>query len=135
MPLEKLDGADVYVHADTFVVSGVGTILIVAVGKDTMTGKIKESLMEKEDEETPLQIKLNVMAELIGYVGMAAAGLTLIAIVIREVLFGLLLFLVLFLLFRRGHRACLLERQRPNRRIVLAGGFQVLALVLLVRSH
>jgi len=88
MPLEKLDGADVYVHADTFVVSGVGTILIVAVGKDTMTGKIKESLMEKEDEETPLQIKLNVMAELIGYVGMAAAGLTLIAIVIRKLATG-----------------------------------------------
>jgi len=84
MPLEKTDGDDVYVHADTFVVSGMGTILIVAVGKDTLTGKIKEELMEKEEEETPLQIKLNIMAELIGYVGMSAAVLTLFAICVRK---------------------------------------------------
>ena len=51
MPLEKTDEEDVYVHADTFVVSGMGTILVVAVGKDTLTGKIKEALMEKEEEE------------------------------------------------------------------------------------
>lgn len=83
MPLEKTDEGDLYLHADTFVVTGVGTMLLVAVGKDTLTGKIKEELMEKEDEETPLQMKLGIMAELIGYVGMGAAVLTLLACVIR----------------------------------------------------
>merc|ERR1711959_351989 len=40
--------------------------------------------MEKEDEETPLQMKLAIMAELIGYVGMLAAVLTLIALCTRS---------------------------------------------------
>ena len=69
---------------DPFVLSGctanagAGTFVATAVGKDSQWGVIKSHL-EKEQDQTPLQEKLDDMAAMIGYVGMAAALATFIA--------------------------------------------------------
>jgi len=84
LPQVKSSTKDDYFHADTNVKSGSARVLIVAVGSDTITGQIKEDMMEKEDEETPLQKKLNTMVDLIGYVGVGSALLTLVALLIRQ---------------------------------------------------
>lgn len=69
---------------DPFVLSGctanagAGTFVATAVGKDSQWGVIKSHL-EKEQDQTPLQEKLDGMAAMIGYVGMAAALATFIA--------------------------------------------------------
>ena len=64
--------------------AGSGQFLATAVGKDSQWGVIKSHL-EKEQEETPLQEKLDDMAALIGYVGMAAAAATFVAMMCIKV--------------------------------------------------
>ena len=69
---------------DPFLLSGCTTVagstrfVTTAVGPNSQWGIIKSHL-EKEQEETPLQEKLDDMAAKIGYVGMAAAAATFIA--------------------------------------------------------
>ena len=61
--------------------SGTGAYIVTAVGVRTTQGQIiKDST--SEEEETPLQKKLDVLATKIGYIGMAAAVLTFIAMMI-----------------------------------------------------
>jgi P-type Ca2+ transporter type 2C len=56
--------------------------MVVGIGTHSQWGKIKASLV-MESVNTPLQDKLEVMTENIGYVGMAAAVLTFTALVIN----------------------------------------------------
>mmetsp|Transcript_43925 Transcript_43925/g.105969 ORF Transcript_43925/g.105969 Transcript_43925/m.105969 type:complete len:1041 (-) Transcript_43925:30-3152(-) len=69
---------------DPFVLSGCTTVagtarfVAIAVGKDSQWGIIKSHL-EKEQDETPLQEKLDDMAAMIGNVGIGAAAATFIA--------------------------------------------------------
>lgn len=63
---------------------GSGRFIAIAVGKDSQWGKIKAHL-EKEQEQTPLQEKLDDMAAKIGYVGMAAAGATFLAMMFIKI--------------------------------------------------
>jgi len=84
LPQSKNSEEDDYFHADTNVKTGTAKILIVAVGSDTITGRIKEDLLEAEDEETPLQKKLNVMVDYIGYYGLFVATCVFIALMIRQ---------------------------------------------------
>ena len=58
--------------------------LVIAVGAHSQWGKIKATL-ETERTNTPLQDKLEVMAEHIGYGGGAAAVLTFAAIVVTSI--------------------------------------------------
>ncbi|GIJ83938.1 hypothetical protein Asppvi_002770 [Aspergillus pseudoviridinutans] len=96
--LRKKPGSDVYQaierhenlkKLDPFIVSGakvsegVGTFLVTAVGVNSTYGKTLMSLQD-EGQTTPLQSKLNVLAEYIAKLGLAA---------------GLLLFVVLFIKF------------------------------------
>lgn len=96
--LRKTPGSDVYQaierhenlkKLDPFIVSGakvsegVGTFLVTAVGVNSTYGKTLMSLQD-EGQTTPLQSKLNVLAEYIAKLGLAA---------------GLLLFIVLFIKF------------------------------------
>jgi len=46
------------------------------VGEDSCQGKIMKKLEEKDDEQTPLQKKLESIANDIGILGTVAAGLT-----------------------------------------------------------
>ncbi|KAG8213247.1 Ca-transporting ATPase [Butyriboletus roseoflavus] len=68
-------------HTDCFVISGskvlegVGRYVVVAVGTKSFNGRIMMAL-RTDAENTPLQLKLNVLAELIAKVG-SVAGLVL----------------------------------------------------------
>lgn len=96
--LKKTPGAEVYkvmeAHGnisklDPFIISGskvnegIGTFLVTAVGVNSCHGKTMMSLRE-DAQTTPLQSKLNVLAEYIAKLGLAA---------------GLLLFVVTFIEF------------------------------------
>eukprot|EP00566_Odontella_aurita_P004195 CAMPEP_0113570806 /NCGR_PEP_ID=MMETSP0015_2-20120614/25194_1 /TAXON_ID=2838 /ORGANISM="Odontella" /LENGTH=1141 /DNA_ID=CAMNT_0000473669 /DNA_START=256 /DNA_END=3681 /DNA_ORIENTATION=- /assembly_acc=CAM_ASM_000160 len=69
---------DPFVLSGCAVTHGSARFLAVAVGRDSQWGVIKAAL-ENEQDQTPLQEKLDDMAALIGYVGMAAAAATFVA--------------------------------------------------------
>jgi calcium-translocating P-type ATPase len=56
--------------------------IVVGIGTHSQWGKIKANLVS-ESVNTPLQDKLEAMTELIGYIGMACAAATFIALVVR----------------------------------------------------
>lgn len=60
----------------TQIQTGEGWFLVIVVGDDSCQGKIMKKLEEKDDEETPLQKKLEAIANDIGILGTVAAGLT-----------------------------------------------------------
>ncbi|XP_044496104.1 calcium-transporting ATPase 9, plasma membrane-type-like isoform X2 [Mangifera indica] len=59
------------------VADGVGTMLVTGVGINTEWGLLMASISEDTGEETPLQVRLNGVATLIGIVGLTVAGLVL----------------------------------------------------------
>ncbi|TRM65028.1 hypothetical protein BD626DRAFT_547303 [Schizophyllum amplum] len=75
-------------HTDCFVVSGskvlegVGKYVVVAVGQKSFNGRIMMAL-RSDGENTPLQLKLNALAELIATIGGAAGLLLFVALLIR----------------------------------------------------
>ena len=76
--IEKNFENDPFLLSGCITVSGSVRFVATAVGPHSQWGVIKSHL-EKEQEETPLQEKLDDMAMKIGYVGMAAAAATFIA--------------------------------------------------------
>ena len=60
-------------------VDGTGKMMVLTVGLNTYENKLKAKL-QQDDDDTPLQEKLEVLANQIGVMGMVAAGLTLIAL-------------------------------------------------------
>jgi Ca2+-transporting ATPase len=63
------------------VTAGTGAFIVTAVGVRTVQGQIiKDST--SDTEETPLQQKLDDLATKIGYIGMGAAVLTFIAMMV-----------------------------------------------------
>lgn len=79
-PLKKMDP---FILSGGKVSEGVGTFLVTATGVNSSYGKTLMSLQD-EGQTTPLQMKLNILAEYIAKLGLAA---------------GLLLFVVLFIKF------------------------------------
>ncbi|KAM5437213.1 plasma membrane calcium [Microsporum canis] len=79
-PLEKMDP---FILSGAKVSEGVGTFLVTSTGVNSSYGKTLLSLQD-EGQTTPLQLKLNVLAEYIAKLGLAA---------------GLILFVVLFIKF------------------------------------
>ncbi|KAG1747134.1 Ca-transporting ATPase [Suillus paluster] len=75
-------------HTDCFVVSGskvlegVGSYVVVAVGTKSFNGRIMMAL-RTDAENTPLQLKLNVLAELIAKLGSIAGIILFSALMIR----------------------------------------------------
>ena len=80
---ENLGKLDPFIISGGKVTEGIGTFLVTAVGINSSHGKTLLSLQE-ESQTTPLQSKLNVLAEYIAKLGLAA---------------GLLLFVVTFIEF------------------------------------
>jgi magnesium-transporting ATPase (P-type) len=72
------------------VTEGSGKAIVVAVGEQSQYGKIR-ALMISEDEATPLQAKLEDLAELIGKIGLGAAVITLIVLVGKLVIVDILM--------------------------------------------
>jgi Ca2+-transporting ATPase len=64
---------------------GSGFALVLAVGLHSQLGILRAS-MESEPEDTPLQLKLTDLAEMIGNIGMLGASLTFIGCTLRMVM-------------------------------------------------
>jgi Ca2+-transporting ATPase len=101
----RKDHGEEQAHTDCFVVSGskvlegVGSYVVVAVGTKSFNGRImmgKRNLrtcafifthrtlaLRGDSENTPLQLKLNRLAELIAKIGSAAGLLLFVALMIR----------------------------------------------------
>eukprot|EP00980_Cylindrotheca_fusiformis_P031423 scaffold26343_cov181-Cylindrotheca_fusiformis.AAC.2 len=76
--IDKDTENDPFLLSGCTAVAGTARFVAIAVGKYSQWGIIK-SRLEKEQEETPLQEKLDDMAAMIGNVGIAAAAATFIA--------------------------------------------------------
>jgi len=82
--VEKDLVSDPFLLSGCTVTAGSGRMVAVAVGRDSQWGVIKSAL-ETGQDQTPLQEKLDDMAALIGYVGMAAAVATFVAMMVIKV--------------------------------------------------
>ncbi|KAI0033537.1 hypothetical protein K488DRAFT_47461, partial [Vararia minispora EC-137] len=82
------DGMDLLGHTDCFVVSGskvlegVGSYVVIAVGTRSFNGRIMMAL-RGDPEDTPLQLKLNALADAIAWAGMIAGIVLFIGLMIR----------------------------------------------------
>lgn len=73
---------DPFIISGSKVLQGVGTYMVTSVGVNSSFGKVMMGL-QTENEDTPLQVKLVNMANWIGYLGTAAAGLLFFILLIR----------------------------------------------------
>ncbi|CAI9782811.1 unnamed protein product [Fraxinus pennsylvanica] len=67
----------------TKVQDGSGKMLVTTVGMRTEWGKLMDTLSEGGEDETPLQVKLNGVASIIGKIGLAFAVTTFLVLIIR----------------------------------------------------
>ncbi|KWU41530.1 putative calcium-transporting ATPase [Rhodotorula sp. JG-1b] len=88
-PFEELEAekgqhskADCFMISGSKVLEGVGSYVVTSVGRNSFHGKIMMSL-QGDTEDTPLQLKLNALAELIAKLGSAAGLLLFTALMIR----------------------------------------------------
>ncbi|KAI0312928.1 hypothetical protein OF83DRAFT_1143615, partial [Amylostereum chailletii] len=85
---QKPSGMDLLGHTDCFIVSGskviegVGSYVIISVGTKSFNGRIMMAL-RGDAENTPLQLKLNDLAETIAKVGSIAGLILFTALMIR----------------------------------------------------
>ncbi|KAF9583251.1 hypothetical protein BGW38_009920 [Lunasporangiospora selenospora] len=77
-----LHGVDPFIISGSKVLEGVGLYVATGVGQNSFHGKTMMSL-RTEPEDTPLQVKLNLLAERIAKLGSLAALLMLIILIIR----------------------------------------------------
>ena len=73
---------DPFILSGGKVTEGIGTFLVTAVGVNSVHGKILMSLRDEIDK-TPLQVKLNILADWIAKLGLSAGALLFIATFIR----------------------------------------------------
>ncbi|KAK2651900.1 hypothetical protein Ddye_011756 [Dipteronia dyeriana] len=72
-----------FLLSGTKVQDGSGTMLVTTVGMRTEWGKLMETLNEGGVDETPLQVKLNGVATIIGKIGLSFAVVTFLVLAIR----------------------------------------------------
>ncbi|CAB4286593.1 unnamed protein product [Prunus armeniaca] len=72
-----------FLLSGTKVQDGSGIMLVTTVGMRTEWGKLMEALSEGEEDETPLQVKLNGVAIIIGKIGLTFAVLTFLVLAVR----------------------------------------------------
>jgi Ca2+-transporting ATPase len=84
LDVDKSISSDPFVLSGCITTAGSGTFVAIAVGASSQWGIIKAKL-EKEQSETPLQEKLDAMANMIGTVGMAAAAATFVVMMIMKI--------------------------------------------------
>ncbi|KAG0348933.1 hypothetical protein BG004_003650 [Podila humilis] len=77
-----LHGVDCFIISGSKVLEGVGVFVATGVGQNSFHGKTMMSL-RTDVEDTPLQVKLNKLAERIAKLGSLAALLMLIILIIR----------------------------------------------------
>ncbi|KAI8888475.1 PMCA-type calcium-translocating P-type ATPase [Backusella circina FSU 941] len=74
---------DCFILSGAKILEGVGRCVVIAVGENSFFGKTMMSMRGNEAEGTPLQTKLDTLAEQIAKLGFAAAVLMLIALVAK----------------------------------------------------
>ncbi|KAJ8755563.1 hypothetical protein K2173_022142 [Erythroxylum novogranatense] len=72
-----------FLLSGTKVQDGSANMLVTAVGMKTEWGKLMETINEGGEDETPLQVKLNGVATVIGKIGLAFAVLTFLVLTAR----------------------------------------------------
>ncbi|XP_028766665.1 calcium-transporting ATPase 4, plasma membrane-type-like [Neltuma alba] len=72
-----------FLLSGTKVQDGQGKMLVTGVGMRTEWGKLMETLNEGGEDETPLQVKLNGVATIIGKIGLTFAVLTFLVLTTR----------------------------------------------------
>ena len=71
----------------TNVIEGNGTGIVIAIGEYSQKGIIRGTIDNaQEDNKTPLEVKLNSIADLIGYFGLGSAIVTFIALIIQLII-------------------------------------------------
>ncbi|ORY21723.1 calcium-translocating P-type ATPase [Neocallimastix californiae] len=83
--IEKAADKEHLILSGSKVTEGVGSFLVTAVGVNSFHGKTMMSL-RTENEDTPLQVKLNALAEKIAVIGTAAAVLMFFVLIIKYVI-------------------------------------------------
>jgi Ca2+ transporting ATPase len=68
------------------ILEGTGKMIVLAIGEHSQYGILKKKI-QSSDDETPLQIKLSVLADQIGQVGMYAALLTFLCM-LGHIIYG-----------------------------------------------
>eukprot|EP00249_Psilotum_nudum_P020710 c27815_g1_i1 orf=255-3401(+) len=76
-------GEKPFLLSGTKVQNGFGKMLVTAVGMNTEWGNVIAALSEGGDDETPLQVKLNGVATLIGKIGLGFAIITLAVLLVQ----------------------------------------------------
>jgi len=70
----------------TNVIEGTGKCIAIAIGEHSQKGIIRGTIDNaSEDNKTPLEHKLNTIADLIGYFGLGSAVVTLVALLIQMI--------------------------------------------------
>ena len=78
-----------FFFSGTQVVQGNATALVLAVGVNSIAGSASMLMQQAEPETSPMQAKLDSMAEMIGKLGLTVAIITFLALIIRfSVQFG-----------------------------------------------
>ncbi|KAL3534395.1 hypothetical protein ACH5RR_002856 [Cinchona calisaya] len=72
-----------FLLAGSKVQDGSAKMLVTTVGMRTEWGKLMETLSESGEDETPLQVKLNGVATIIGKIGLGFAVVTFVVLVVR----------------------------------------------------
>ncbi|KAL5760390.1 hypothetical protein ACOSP7_018906 [Xanthoceras sorbifolium] len=72
-----------FLLSGTKVQDGSGKMLVTAVGMRTEWGRLMVTLSEGGEDETPLQVKLNGVATIVGKIGLAFAVLTFLVLTAR----------------------------------------------------
>ncbi|CAL5211879.1 unnamed protein product [Lathyrus oleraceus] len=82
----NMDKQKPFLLCGTTVQDGSAKMLVTAVGMKTEWGRLMETLNEGGDDETPLQVKLNGVATLIGKIGLGFALVTFLVLTGRFLL-------------------------------------------------
>ncbi|KAH9021978.1 Ca-transporting ATPase [Lactarius hengduanensis] len=80
--LELLGYTDCFIVSGSKVVEGVGSYVVISVGTKSFNGRITMAL-RRDSENTPLQLKLNDLSEIISKIGSIAGGLLFTALLVR----------------------------------------------------
>jgi magnesium-transporting ATPase (P-type) len=89
MPKVRVDETNIangdacHMIGKSLIVGGSGKALVIAVGDYSLSGVIEKSAVAGDPVQTGLQEKLTVIADKIGKFGMACAGLTFLAMLVR----------------------------------------------------
>ncbi|OVA07295.1 Cation-transporting P-type ATPase [Macleaya cordata] len=79
----NVDQEKPFLLSGTKVQDGSGKMLVTSVGMRTEWGRLMETLNEGGEDETPLQVKLNGVATIVGKIGLVFAVLTFVVLIVR----------------------------------------------------